>query len=135
MPNCVDIADDRDYSLRYGGAFDKAASPPGEDIWPVNNFYQTDVVFINNHWRHDMDFKGKYTPTAFKWDWIGMAAHVWGGGCLQLNGKFMAWVRGTKEGVDAIDDAMTTAVGTIVESLRQVSREAVAVEPATSRRF
>ncbi|XRB18872.1 hypothetical protein RI054_19g87180 [Pseudoscourfieldia marina] len=123
VPNCVDIADDRDYALRYGGAFDKAVNPPGEDIWPVNNFYHSDMIFINNYGRHDMDFKGMYTPTAFKWDWIGMAAHVWGAGCLQLNGKFMAWVRGTKEGVDAVDDAMATAVGAKVGSLYQVRRE------------
>ena len=125
VPNCVDIAGDRDYALRHGGAFDKAVSPPGEDIWPVNNFYHTDVIFINNYGRHDMDLKGKYTPTAFKWDWIGMGAHVWGGGCVQLNGKFMAWVRGTKEGVDAIEDDMAKAVGATVESLHQVRREAV----------
>lgn len=28
-----------DIKKRYAGAFDRAVAPPGDDIWPVNNFY------------------------------------------------------------------------------------------------
>lgn len=110
-----------DYAKRYGGAFDHPTAPPGEDIWPVNNFYHSRVVFVNNYGRHAMSIKAK--PTAFKWDWVGMAAHVWGAGCIQVNGKFMGWMRGTKEGLAVIDDEATTAVGARVETLRQMRRE------------
>lgn len=60
-----------------------------------------------------------------------MAAHVWGCGCIQVNGKFLGWIRGTKEGLAAIDAQATAAVGNKVETLRQMRRENI-TEPAAS---
>jgi hypothetical protein len=124
-----DIMGDHDYKKRYAGAFDYAAPPPGDDIWPVNNFYHSCVVFVNNYGRHQHSIKAK--ATGFKWDWVGMAAHVWGSGCIQVNGRFLGWMRGTKEGLAVIDKEATAAVGDKVETLRQMRRENI-TEPAAA---
>ena len=113
----TDIADDRDFRVRYAGAFGGPEAPPGDDVWPLNNFYMANVVFVNNYGRHARTFKAK--ATAFKWDWIGMGAHVWGWGCVEINGIFLAWVRGTREGIDACEDELAGAVGAKKEALTQ----------------
>ena len=113
----TDIADDRDFRVRYAGAFGGPEAPPGDDVWPLNNFYMANVVFVNNYGRHARTFKAK--ATAFKWGWIGMGAHVWGGGCVEINGRFLAWVRGTREGIDACEDELAGAVGAKKEALTQ----------------
>lgn len=129
VPTAHDVLD---IKKRYAGAFDYAVAPPGDDIWPVNNFYHSRVVFVNNYGRHKHNIKAK--ATAFKWDWVGMAAHVWGCGCVSVNGRFLGWMRGTKEGLAAIDKEATEAVGDKVETLCQMKRENITEPGKTNKK-
>ena len=117
----TDIADDRSFAKRYAGAFDRPSQPPGEDIWPMNNFYHCGVVFVNNYGKHAHRFHAK--ALKFKWDCIGLGAHCWGAGCLDVNGVFMAWVRGTEEGVLACETPLAAALGRgVVDKVAQAAR-------------
>mmetsp|Transcript_18100 Transcript_18100/g.44937 ORF Transcript_18100/g.44937 Transcript_18100/m.44937 type:complete len:296 (+) Transcript_18100:1-888(+) len=102
------IEDVLDVKKRYAGAFDRAGHPPDPSMFGVNNFYHVRRIFVNNYGRHALQSKAK--PVSFKWDWVGMGPAVWGAGCLQVNGVFMGWMRGTPEGLDVVKGELAASV-------------------------
>jgi hypothetical protein len=104
---------------RHAGAFAYDHPPPPE-VWPVNNIYHCERIFVNNYGRHTSAIKAK--PVAFKWDWVGLAAPVWGAGCIEVNGHFLAWFRGTSEGLDAITSETTSSLGDVLEEVQGVPK-------------
>ncbi|QDZ25493.1 hypothetical protein HOP50_17g80350 [Chloropicon primus] len=109
---------------RYAGAFDRPCLPPGEDVWPLNNFYHVRRIFVNNYGRHDVATKAR--ATAFKWDWVGLSPGVWGAGCAQFNGRFFMWMRGTDAGLDLVKEEAERSFAPL-PSVRQIPKSALLV--------
>lgn len=119
-----DINDMHSMEKRYAGSFDGAVLPPGDDVWPLNNFYHVRRIFINNYGRHNVAIKAK--ATAFKWDWIGIGPAVWGAGCAQFNGRFFVWMRGTEAGVDLVKEEAEKSFVSL-PSVQQIPKSLVAL--------
>jgi len=120
VPNAADLMSTE---KRFAGGFDQAIAPPAEDLWPVNNVYHCRRIFVNNYGRHT--FKTKATPTAFKWDWVGLASTVWGAGCAEINGSFFAWMRGTPEGLASIEKEAEKELGKPILVFDQIPKESL----------
>lgn len=119
-----DIHDMHSMEKRYAGSFDRPSHPPGDEVWPLNNFYHVRRIFVNNYGRHNVNTKAK--ATAFKWDWIGLGPAVWGAGCAQFNGRFFSWMRGTEAGVALVkEEAESTFVS--LPSVQQIPKSMIVV--------
>jgi hypothetical protein len=88
---------------RYRGAFASPGSPPGDDIWVVQNLMLASMIFINNYGKHQHNFTAK--PVAFVWDWLHLANSHVGAGCISINGVFLSWFRGMPSSHKAVDFA------------------------------
>jgi hypothetical protein len=88
---------------RYRGAFASPGSPPGDDVWQVQNLMLARMIFINNYGKHEHNFTAK--PVAFVWDWLELANSHVGAGCITINGVFLSWFRGMPSSHKAVDFA------------------------------
>jgi hypothetical protein len=94
---------------RLHGALGPPGHPPAGPAWFMMNALHVGLIFINNYGRHTHTFAAK--PTAFMWDWLGMAAPVPGAGVITVNGTTLAWQRGTPADVEASGGIFETALG------------------------
>ena len=94
---------------RYRNIFIPPGPPPSGQLWTSMNYLHAKVLFVNNYGIHDVHTKAR--ATAFLWDWIGVAAHVAGTGCITVNGQFLVWARGTTAGLEKGQDLYQAALG------------------------
>lgn len=110
VPCAADLAD---IDKRYAGALAPKGPPPCGPAWLVLNHVHAPLIFVNNYGRHSATFRA--VPTAFCWDWLGLAAPIAGIGCVTVNGAFLGWVRSTRDDIDACGALMEAAMGPCIE--------------------
>jgi hypothetical protein len=108
-----------DFEARKAAAFVPLGLPPTGAAWKMMNSLHIRVLFTNNYGRHSLRTAAR--PTAFLWDWVGMAAPIAGVGCIQINGQFMAWTRWTRAGLDAAEDILAPVLGARIGELQQMA--------------
>lgn len=106
VPNSRDLLN---IETRYRHIFIPPGFPPSGQTWTSMNYLHAKVLFVNNYGIHDVHTKAR--ATAFLWDWIGVAAHVAGTGCITVNGQFLVWARGTPAGLEKGQDLFQAALG------------------------
>jgi hypothetical protein len=111
---------------RLRGAFAPPGHPPAGGAWFLMNAVHVGLIFINNYGRHTHTFKAR--PTAFLWDWLGLAAPVPGAGCITVNGVTMAWQRSTPADVGASADIFEGALGKPTAEFEQLPWPPAAAE-------
>ena len=120
MPSIVARAEDLMHiDRRYAGALGPPGAPPTGLPWLLFNHLHVTTILVNNYGRHSHSFRAK--PTAFLWDWLGVAAPVAGAGCISVNGIFLAWTRSTRADLDATADIFEQALGAAREEHEQMA--------------